>query len=424
MVDSHPRLAYLVSQYPAISHTFINREIQQLEAWGIGVHPFSMRHGQILPGATDFEKSQLADTYCIHGQSLLTKIGAQFLVGLQHPLGYLKGLLYALALQKGRLKETLWALFHFLEAAILYREMRRRGLTHIHVHFANSEAYIALYAHYAFGVGFSFTLHGPDAFYNTELGNLREKIRRAAFVICISNFARGQAMRLSQTRDFGKFHIVHCGVDSARYRPFPKPPPSADQPLQIVCTGRLTATKGQILLAMACAGLAEKGRLFHCKFIGDGDHAEALRLWIAERGLQDCIQLTGPLPQDGVLEALKSAHLFVLPSFAEGVPVVLMEAMSMGIPCISTRVGGIAELIENGRNGWLIHSGDPDTLLAVLDRLCEDPSVLAPMGEAARATIQDQFEVGKNAQRLAAIFQEHLKPGCTTRHLSPGPAPG
>ncbi|CAM2065582.1 Glycosyltransferase family 4 protein [Sulfidibacter corallicola] len=398
------QMAYLCSQYPAISHTFINREIEQIEAQGIKVHPFTMNPGQVLAGGTEFEKAQLEITYCLKKQNIFSVLQAQVSQFLRAPIGYLGGLFYAIKLQQGRPRDTLWAIFHFIEAAMLARQMRKRGLKHVHVHFGGSEASIALYACRAFGTTYSFTLHGPDVFYRIAAINLPEKIRNAKFVVCISNFARGQAIRLVGVRDLDKFPIVHCGVDPDRYTPEGKEPDK--DVFQIVCTGRLTPTKGQALLVMACKQLKDEGRQFQCKLIGGGDEAADLQRMVNELDLGDRVILTGPLPQDGVLDALKRAHLFVLPSFAEGVPVVLMEAMSMEIPSVSTRVGGIAELIDSGQNSYLIHSGDPDGLADILRQAMDRPEELARIGKAARAFIKEEFDIRTNGTKLAKIFRD------------------
>ncbi len=410
MTTQPKKLAYLCSQYPAVSHTFINREIESLCEQGFQIEPISMRPGEVLPGATDFEQKQLAATWCLHRQPLRIKIGSQIGQWLRHPIGYARGLLYALALQRGRPKETLWALFHFLEAAMLARRMRERGLRHVHVHFAGSEAAIALYAHRAFGIDYSFTLHGPDVFYNIDLGRLTEKIQCAAFVICISHFARGQAIRLVGADSLHKLHIVRCGVDPERYRPADAEEGEKLQPFTIVCTGRLTATKGQALLVMACAALRKKEYKFRCVLIGDGNELESLRAKVGELGLANVVELTGALPQDGVYEHLRNADAFVLPSFAEGVPVVLMEAMSMGVPSISTRVGGIAELIEDGVNGFLLHAGDVDGLVDRLEALMDRGEDFAELRKRARETILNHYDVHRNARELGRIFEKSLKP--------------
>ena len=402
------QIAYLCSQYPAVSHTFINREIEQVEAAGVKVHPFSMRPGKVLDGGTDFEKSQLKDTWCIHQQSIFTKIMSPLLQFLGSPVGYLRGMFYAIALQKGHPRDSLWAIFHFLEAAMMVREMKKRGLNHVHVHFAGSEAAIALYAHKAFGIHYSFTLHGPDVFFKVESGHLAEKLKHAAFVVCISHFARGQALRLAGIQAWDKLPIVRCGVDPNRYAPVRRTESFEQRPFNIVCTGRLTPTKGQALLILSCAQLAKEGLNFQCTLIGGGDDYDTLQQMVKDHNLQDKVTLTGSLPQDGVLERLQKADLFVLPTFAEGVPVVLMEAMSMEIPCISTRVAGIAELIENNENGWLIHSGNPDALTQQLRTLINNPGPLDEAGKQARETVIQRYNIATNGRRIADIYKERL----------------
>lgn len=400
-----PRLAYLCSQYPAVSHTFINREIEQLQAQGLEIHPFSMRQGQILEGATPFERSQLRDTWVIHNQPKWRVLLVALTLAARQPLGFLRGLGFALSLHKGRPRETLWALFHFAEACLLVWRMRQLRLDHVHVHFANSETSIALYAHRAFGVTYSFTLHGPDCFYNLELGQFAAKVHHARAIVAISHFARGQILRVAGIEAMAKIAVVHCGVDPSVYLPAQK---DSAAPPTIVCTGRMTATKGQSLLIEAAAHLRDEGLDFRLVLIGAGEELERHRQVVAERGLSQLVTLTGALPQEGVRAMLAKADLFVLPSFAEGVPVVLMEAMSMAVPCISTRVGGIAELIEDERDGWLIHSGDLEGLIATLRAALSDPGRLRQVGAAARGKIQAEFDVRQSGRQLARFFGELL----------------
>lgn len=407
MSQNAVELAYLCSQYPAVSHTFINREIEQLQANGIKVHPFTMRRGSILEGATDFEKSQFKDTWVIHDRNKISILFDLIIAFLKQPVGFVFGLFFAIALQKGRIKESLWAIFHFIEAAVMALEMKRRNVSHVHVHFANSETAIAMYAHKAFGITYSFTLHGPDCLYNLDLGHFATKVAHARFIVTISHFATGQVVRVAGVEFMEKMGIVRCGVDPERYTPEVRVGRVRDK-FTIVCTGRLTPTKGQALLLRAAATLAQEGRDFVCYLIGSGDEFDAHQAKITELGIGDKVKLTGALPQDGVREHLAQADLFVLPSFAEGVPVVLMEAMSMEIPCISTRVGGIAELIDHEVNGWLNHSGDLGGLTDTLREAMDNSERLPEMGRKARAKIQECFDVRKSGARLADIFKKHL----------------
>lgn len=407
-MPKNTRLAYLCSCYPAVSHTFILREIEGLQKQGVEVHPFSMRPGHILEGASDFEKQQLAETWCILGQGLVAVLVSQFSQLIRSPFGYLGGIFFALTLHRGCPRETLWALFHFAEAAMLARQMRKRHLKHVHVHFAGPETHVALYASRAFGITYSFTLHGPDHLYNVALGNLEAKIEHAAFVICISHYATSQVLRLAGPDALSRTHIVHCGVDPAQFSPVHRQDSFQERPFTIVCTGRLTPTKGQALLVLSCAELLRHGRKLRCYLIGSGSEMQTLQKMIDEHDMGDSVILTGALPQEGVRQHLAEADLFVLPSFAEGVPVVLMEAMSMEIPCITTRVGGIAELIEDGHDSWLVHAGDTGTLTERLKTAMDNPEALPEMGRQARAKIISEFHIAGCTTLLASIYEKRL----------------
>jgi glycosyltransferase involved in cell wall biosynthesis len=307
----------------------------------------------------------------------------------------------ALALRTGRpgAKGTLWQLFYFAEAGVLAAHLRREGVGHLHNHFADSSANVAMLAATLASIPFSFTLHGPAELFEPESWHLGEKVARSAFTVCISHFARSQAMLFSDPADWGKLRIVHCGVDLARYE---ADPPQARDGLRLLFVGRLTAIKGLRVLFAALESVRAERSDVTVTLIGDGED----RPWaVAEAARIGGIALLGFCSQGEVAAALKEADAFVLPSFAEGVPVVLMEAMAAARPVIATRVGGVAELVEDGVSGHLVAPGDPEALAAAIRALARDPVSRGRMGEAGRARVRANFDVSVEARRILALYR-------------------
>ena len=397
-----PRMAYLVSRYPALSHTFILREVLQLRKLGLTVETASINAPDIAPDAMPrAERTESARTWYVKRAGLAGALRAHGRTLLSSPLVWGRGLCYALMLGGVDARALLRALAYFTEALMLGQWMQRHALTHLHVHFATAAASVALILKHTFPVTLSLTVHGPDEFDNVEAHWLRRKIEAADFVVCIGHFARSQLMRLASPAHWGKIDIVRLGVDPQRYLPSTgvrRGPP------RILCVGRLTPAKGQHVLIEAARRLREAGHVFELVLVGTGPDARALRRAVHEAHLERDVLFAGALNQTQVLLEYGRADLFVLPSFAEGIPVVLMEAMASGLACVSSRINGIGELICNEHEGVLLAPSDVDALTATLARLLQDPPLRARIGHAARARVEADFDLGRNVERLAALF--------------------
>jgi glycosyltransferase involved in cell wall biosynthesis len=396
-----PRIACLTGEYPKASHTFILREIAALRTFGAEVLSASIRRTAQAQLIGPEEEAEAARTF--HVLETARRPGALLSAHLslltQAPGRYLATL--ALALRTGRpgARGTLWQLFYFAEAGVLAAHLRREGVGHLHNHFADSSANVAMLAAGLGSIPFSFTLHGPAELFEPESWHLGEKIARSAFTVCISHFARSQAMLFSDPADWGKLRIVHCGVEPVRYD---ADPPEAREGLRLLFVGRLTAIKGLRVLFAALESVRAERPDVTLTLIGDGED----RAWAeAEAARIGGIALLGFRSQGEVAEAVKAADAFVLPSFAEGVPVVLMEAMAAARPVIATRVGGVAELVEDGVSGHLVAPGDPEALAAAIRALAQDPASRARMGQAGRAKVRAEFDVGHEARRLLALYR-------------------
>ena len=396
-------IAYLCSEYPAISHTFIYREIESLRRAGMTVHTASIRKPSNLKVMTPAEQTEAAETLMVLSMPLPSMIGAHLHCMKQSPAGYLRMAAAGLRLLTSGPKSLVKAVAYFVEAGILLQWIHRHGITHIHEHFANPTAIVAILMKTYGGVSYSISVHGPDIFYTVDSAMLAEKIRQAAFVRCISHYCRSQIMRISEPHTWHKHHIVRCGVDPDLY--IPRPEPRNNVP-NLLCVGRLVSAKGQYILLEACALLKKEGLHFQLTIIGDGPDKLILEKAAASGNLNGSVTFTGALGQDKVRDYYDRADLFVLASFAEGVPVVLMEAMAKEIPVISTRITGIPELIEHEKDGLLATPGDSDDLANQIRKLLNNPQQRRDLGVSGRQKVIALYNQHTNNQNMVTLFHE------------------
>ncbi|HYV16568.1 MAG TPA: glycosyltransferase family 4 protein [Conexibacter sp.] len=401
------RVAYVVGRYPAASHTFIQREVAALRARGAEVATFSIH----APGADDLlapeDRAERAATTVVLGPPLATATAlalalARAVVGNRR--GLVRALRRGIALRGPGLRALVWQLFYVAEALVVWAACERRAIRHLHAHHLNQAADVALLACALGGPGWSWslTLHGPDELYDVGRFKLAAKVRSAALVACISDFCRSQAMCHVEPEHWGKLAIVHCGVDPRVWRA----PDRAGRggPLRVLTVGRLVPAKGHALLLDALAGLRHEGLAVEAAFVGDGPERERLARRAAELGLGEAVRFAGSVGQDRIRAWFERADVFCLPSFAEGVPVVLMEAMAMELPVLTTQVMGIPELVEHERTGLLVPPGRADAVAAALRRLAADPRERARLGAAGRATVVEEFDCHHEGGRLAELL--------------------
>jgi colanic acid/amylovoran biosynthesis glycosyltransferase len=285
--------------------------------------------------------------------------------------------------------------------------MRQSGIRHLHGHFATPAATVALLVRQVFGFQFSMTVHGPDEFYEINEYHLREKIEAASFICAISQYCRSQLMKLSDPRDWGKLELSRLGVDAEAFSG--KAGKRQGEVFQILCLGRLTPAKGQAVLLDAVRLLQDEGRQVQATIAGDGPDGPRLRKRAVGLGVEDRCRFPGAVNPSRIQALYQAADVFVLPSFAEGIPVVLMEAMAMGVPCVSTTVNGIPELIESGRQGILVPPSEAKALAGAIARLMDDPAYRAELAAEARKKVRQDYGLAQNADRLAAIFHARLR---------------
>lgn len=404
-----PRIGYLTAEYPKISHTFIDREVAALRELGVDVATFSIRPTPTDQLLTDADRRTAAETFSIlpAGPGRLARAHLSALRA--HPLRYAATLRRALRLSAGGTRASLWQLFYFAEAILLWQECRRRGISHIHAHFANVASAVAMLTA-AFGdsdgMSWSFTMHGPVEFDDVTRYALAEKICSATFVACISDYCRAQLMKLVEPRNWERLTVVRCGLNFEGMPDLDGAPAYAPAagPLRVLSVGRLVADKGQLLLLQAVAALRAQGVDVALTLVGDGPDRGALTDAVRRLGIGDSVVLEGAVDQGRLPELYRSADVFCLPSFAEGLPVVLMEAMAHGLPVVATRVAGVSELVEDGVNGAVVAAGRVDLLVGALARLAADPELRARWALQGRRRVRIDYDIRASAHALADLF--------------------
>lgn len=400
------RVAYVVPYYPAPSHRFILQEIVKLRELGADVATFSVRRARPEEILTQQDRQEFERTHAVLPASPRDVIRSQ-LAALCRPRRCLAALRVMRALRAPGLRGALWQLFYLAEAAILWRRCAALGIRHLHAVFGSNSADAALLAATLGGAEwiFSLTLHGPTDFRNATQLSLAEKISRADLVVCASDFARSQACALVDDDEWAKIRMLHHGTDVRRFAPRA----GADRrngPLRIVSVGRLVSVKGQAVMIAAAEELRRRNLDIELTIVGGGPRRPALERRAERLGVSDRVSFTGALGNDEVLERYAEADLFCLPSFAEGLPFVLMEAMAMELPVVTTRIAGIPELVEDGESGFLVSPGRSDQLADAIERLAADPDLRRRMGEAGRSKVAAEFNLDESARALRDLFAE------------------
>ncbi len=402
------RIAYLTAAYPKVSHTFIAREIDALRHLGFDVRTFSIRRAPPEALLTDADRRAADETFAIIPVDRRRLFRAHVRAFRARPLRYAATLARALRMSSGGVRANLWQCFYFAEAILLWDELEAQRVKHVHAHFANVASAVAMLAA-SFGAqdgySWSFTMHGPTEFEDVTRFAIGEKIRSARFVACISDYCRAQLMKLVAPDSWAKLQVVHCGLDFVHLTTGQSGEPAgADNPLQVLCVGRLVPDKGQVLLLEAVARLREQGVPIDLTLVGDGPDRAALARAVGRLEIGGSVVFAGSLGEADVSALYRSTDVFCLPSFAEGVPVVLMEAMAHGLPVVATRVAGVSELVEDDVSGAVVSAGRVDLLVAALGRLAADPELRRRWGEAGRVRVRQDYDIRTSARVLAQLF--------------------
>ena len=394
------KIAYFVNHYPKVSHTFIRREILALERQGFQVERIALRGWNEAPPDPEDVRERERTHYVLKGGItglVLPAIGTL----LRAPMRFWAALRLAASLSRESDRPLPYHLVYLAEACYLVRWLARNGAHHVHAHFGTNSVEVTLLAQVLGGPSYSFTVHGPEEFLRPLA--LAEKTRRSAFVVAISSFGRSQLYARCRTEDWPKVKVVHCGLEPAFYAG------AAEQITttpRLVCVGRLCEAKGQLLLIEAAARVVAAGHPLELVLAGDGPLRAELEASIRKHSLEKHIRITGWIGSSEVRQEILAARALVLPSFAEGLPVVIMEAMALRRPVLTTYVAGIPELVRHGENGWLFPAGSVESLAAAMeDCLARPVEQLQALGAAGFERVVERHSIDIEAGKLAGLFR-------------------
>lgn len=400
------RIAYLINQYPTISHSFIRREIHALERQGFDILRISLR-GWDAKLMNDEDLQERTRTRYVLQEGTFPLMWALLRTLLTKPGRFLSAIKLVFSMARDSERPLPHHLAYLAEACRMMPWLKSFGATHLHAHFGNNSTEIAMLANTLGGPPYSFTLHGQN---ELLFGGTAEKVRRAAFVVAISSYGRSQLYRKVEHAYWPKVKVIHCGLEAAFHDVTPVPLPQAPR---LVCVGRLCEAKGQLLLVEAVHRLAQKGIMLDLVLAGDGEMRQEVEALITRYGLTGQVRITGWLSASQVRDEILAARGLVLPSFSEGMPVVIMEAMALRRPVLSTYVAGIPELVLPGKTGLLFPAGSIDDMTsAIEDFLSKPDDELHKMGDAAYMRVLERHSVDTEAAKLAKLFREssHANP--------------
>lgn len=396
------RVAYLVSQYPAPSHTFIRREVQALRDQGVEIHMFSIRPPANVEVMSDVDRRDKDETFYVLPPRVGLTVRANAKMLFKNPKRYFGALKASFNHRNPGLRNFVHSGFYFLEGMILAEEIERRGVEHLHGHFANASSHAALAAVKYTGIGWSLSLHGLNDFDYPGGTLLGDKIKNATFVACVTEYGRAQAMRLSDPSEWDKVIVARCGIQLDK---LPQGHRAGDGGrLRMICVARLSPEKGLLGLLEAFSEAKGKGLDAELVFVGDGPDRPLIEEKVAALSLGDDVIFKGRLPEAKTLEEISRSDVLLLASFMEGLPVVLMEALALRVPVIAPCITGIPELVVHGETGLLFSAGNWSQLADRMLQMAADAEARQRMAEAGRRRVQEEFDVSRAVQPLLARF--------------------
>lgn len=397
------KVAYLVNRYPAKSHTFIRREIAALISRGVEISRFTIRRSEPdLIEEEDLEERAL--THCILSSGVTSILFAALRTLGRNPARTLRALALARRATKKSRRGPVVPLAYLAEACVLLQRTKREGIHHVHAHFGTNPATVAMLWKALGGGTFSFTVHGSSELSRPEENAIELKVEHADLVIAISKHCRSQLYRWATLHSWHKIKVIHCGLNhrflAKQLTPLPKE-------RRFFWAGRFSMLKGLPILIEAARILKQEGERFEIVLAGDGPMREELVGMIRENHLEEHIQLTGWLADEDVKDELEQARFLVLPSFSEGLPVAIMEALARGRPVIASRITAIPELVQDGVSGWTVAPGDPEELAAAMKKAIQmSDEKLEKMGFAGRVAVLEQHDVETSAKLLEEQFRQ------------------
>ena len=396
------KIAYLMNIYPVTSATFIRREIRELEKLDVDINRYAIRRwDEDLVDPDDREEAERTHYILSGNVANLIKIFISTVV--RHPKGFLSMLRLWLKIVMNAKGMVIQHVAYLMYAVYLFRQLSLDGVRHIHAHYSTNTAAVAMLCRKIGGPTYSFTAHGPDEFDAPEHASIREKVAEAEFVVAITDFCKSQLVRFSSFEHWDKIHPFRCGVSLEELVVSNEP---FENNYTLVCVGRLTDLKGQLLFPKVAKSLVEKYPDLKIILIGDGPSRPALEAQISANNLETVIELRGWQTNAEVKQVIQSSRALILPSFAEGLPIVFMESLALGRPVLATYIAGIPELVDE-ECGWIVPAGSEASLKDALDDiLSSSADVLVKKGEVGRQRIEEQHSIAILANNLATEFKK------------------
>jgi glycosyltransferase involved in cell wall biosynthesis len=409
-------VGYVLTHYPRLAQTFIAGEIAELERRGVHVLPTALNTCPPEERATEDAKAEHERTFYVKQTGRLTILKTLARVASHKPIGFARLLVRATRSGGSDPKAIVWRLFYVVEGLLIWDHCRTRAVRHLHAHFGQAPASVAWFTaevgNLMDGSGwtFSFTIHGFQDFVNERDARLDLKAASAAYVVCVSDFTRSQLMRVSDPAHWDKFHVVRCGIDVQAFK-F-RPPPALGHPPRILVVARVSSEKGHVVLLRSVQVLHLEGLAVGIEIVGSGDFVAEVRAEGHRLGIDHLVDFLGELPVHEVQQRLAAADVFCLPSFAEGLPVSIMEAMAVGVPVVTTFISGIPELAVHGHTALVVPAGNVDALADALRTILTNTELRARLTEAARQAVETHHSNTDNVADLLKILNAADGPHC------------
>jgi colanic acid/amylovoran biosynthesis glycosyltransferase len=397
-----PAIAYLVSEYPHIRHAYLLREIRGLRKLGWRIETLAIRHEVRASGVYTAEEREERDRcFYVLNAGPATILATHLSTLVRHPVGYFRGIARAIRYGACQPLRTLHGLFYFAEAVVAGRRIEHLSIRHVHTHYASTVAWLM---GCIFPLDVSMSIHGSGEFDDPLGFMLTEKIAASQFVRAIGYFGRSHLMRSCPSAQWDKIEICRLGVDPVAA---PKRPPREHGArFHLLCVGGMAPPRTFDVLIRAMA--ASANRAIFLTLVGDGPDRPELERLAVKCEVAGQVKFAGWKTQDELQYLYAAADAFVFSSFAEGIPVVLMEAMAKSLPCIAPWIAGIPELVRDGVGGFLVAPSDVDGVKDAIDRLYRDPELCRTMGESARRQVLEFYNLERNIAELSEIFRRRI----------------